>query len=522
MALPMMGGADAQVRPEEYFPPAPRGDLGGLGGFAPSTNDALRATFMSMMSSPSNNWLQNMPQIYAGLRDDRRYAEKDQRAQAEQMKGREAIKTALIARGVDPAEADILSANPDAARIRLDQITKDEAEKKRQDYLNQFRDTSSPLGNAPRVDDAGDSWAPHRQEFGWAEPGQGDPDTPVQVANAQVEPYTNPPRDGRQSRLGASQPIANPVQGYEAPVQVAQAGPVTLTDASPISATNLDNLYKMEQRYVDLMAGAPDAEARRVAETYLEHVRKQIARAGGGTDETFFGNPVAIQNPDGSIAYGQMGNRGTFRPIELPEGQTFAPPTRTIDTGTETLLLDQAGNVIARTPKENYQAAYDTSSGSADGKSASETRGEYASISSKMPGLEGVIKRLDDLSEKATYTIGGQVIDWAMRQAGVEPRDAAVARAEYTAILDNQILPLLRDTFGAQFTEAEGERLRSTLGDPDKSPAEKQALLKAFIEQKRRDVEALASRAGRPTSTDTAGDGGWKGHNGVRIRIKPQ
>jgi hypothetical protein len=36
----------------------------------------------------------------------------------------------------------------------------------------------------------------------------------------------------------------------------------------------------------------------------------------------------------------------------------------------------------------------------------------------------------------------------------------------------------------------------ATLGDPDKSPQEKQAVLKAFIEQKRRDIEALARQSG--------------------------
>jgi hypothetical protein len=36
--------------------------------------------------------------------------------------------------------------------------------------------------------------------------------------------------------------------------------------------------------------------------------------------------------------------------------------------------------------------------------------------------------------------------------------------------------------------------LRATLGDTTKSPKEKQAILNAFIEQKRRDVDALKTR----------------------------
>lgn len=218
---------------------------------------------------------------------------------------------------------------------------------------------------------------------------------------------------------------------------------------------------------------------------------------GLDNDETFFGNPVPIQNKDGTISYGQIGNKGTFRPIQLGEGQSFAPPTKTIDTGTETILVDQAGNVISRTLKQNREEASQKAIGTAEGKSQAETQSEYNSITSKMPGLYQVVDRLSGLADKATYTTGGQMLDWGMKELGMDPREAAVARAEYTAIVDNQILPLLRDTFGAQFTAEEGLRLAKTLGDPDKSPTEKHALLRAFIEQKERDIQGLSTRLGR-------------------------
>ena len=61
--------------------------------------------------------------------------------------------------------------------------------------------------------------------------------------------------------------------------------------------------------------------------------------------------------------------------------------------------------------------------------------------------------------------------------------------------------PIIKDI---SFTVKEGESLRATLGDPDKAPAEKQAVLKAFIDQKTRDLEALANRTGNavPKTTD--------------------
>lgn len=239
----------------------------------------------------------------------------------------------------------------------------------------------------------------------------------------------------------------------------------------------------------------------------IDKLRSDAANPGG--DESFFGNPVAIQNADGTISYGQMGNKGTFRPIQLPEGQSFAPPTKKIDAGTEELLVDQSGNVVARIPK-NIEGA---KAAEVVGKDLGESKALLESMNSKMPGLQQVVTNLSDLAGKATYTMAGQALDAGRRQAGMEPRESAVARAEYTAIVDNQILPLLRDTFGAQFTAAEGERLGRTLGDPDKSPAEKQALLTAFIEQKKRDIEALSARTGQAAPASPPG--------GKRLKFNP-
>jgi hypothetical protein len=235
----------------------------------------------------------------------------------------------------------------------------------------------------------------------------------------------------------------------------------------------------------------------------IEKLNREAANPKG--DETFFGNPVAIQNQDGTISYGQIGNKGSFRPIQLGEGQSFAPPTKTVDTPTETLLVDQAGNVISRTPKLHRDAEREKAIGSAEGKVQAETQSEYDSITSKMPGLYGVVDRLSQLAQDATYTAAGRAVDFGRSQLGMEPRDAAVARAEYTAIVDNQILPLLRDTFGAQFTNEEGLRLAKTLGDADKSPTEKAALLRAFIEQKERDIRGLETRLGVGSTTGKTG-----------------
>ena len=226
-----------------------------------------------------------------------------------------------------------------------------------------------------------------------------------------------------------------------------------------------------------------------------------------GTDEQ--GNDIAFQ----------PSKAGGLIPVKLPPGFKLSPGVQKVDLGTQWGFADRNGNIVSTQPKNIEEAAQQAAAGKAKG----EDTASYESLSSKMPGLEKVVNDLDKLSQEATYTTAGVAYDSIARQMGMEPREAAVARAKYKAMVDNQVLPLLRDTFGAQFTVAEGESLRATLGNPDLSPPEKQEVLKAFIEQKRRDVEALGTRTGRvvPGSERMGTAGEWTdAGNGIRIRRK--
>lgn len=115
---------------------------------------------------------------------------------------------------------------------------------------------------------------------------------------------------------------------------------------------------------------------------------------------------------------------------------------------------------------------------------------------SMLPELEQTITELNALGEKATYTKAGQVADVVRKELGLPEDEKALARTAYMAMVDNQVLPLLRQTFGSQFTAAEGERLRQTLGDPNKSPPAKKFVLDAFIKQKKRDIQSLKRELG--------------------------
>lgn len=214
-------------------------------------------------------------------------------------------------------------------------------------------------------------------------------------------------------------------------------------------------------------------------------------RAGAGEYSL---TPVYGKDQDGNTVLVQPGKSGTAIQTKLPDGVTISSGVEKMDLGTQWGIIDKrTGQIVGYQPKDIRGKEREEVIGKGEGEASV----SLDSVKSKMPGLEKVVQDLDALSKDATYTLVGQGLNFFGRQLGMEPREAAVARSKYISTVDNQVLPLLRDTFGAAFTVKEGETLRNTLGDPDKTPTEKQAVLKSFIEQKRRDVEALERRVGK-------------------------
>lgn len=139
-------------------------------------------------------------------------------------------------------------------------------------------------------------------------------------------------------------------------------------------------------------------------------------------------------------------------------------------------------------------------------KNYAEDLNEYNNMLSKMPELQDTVANLKNLASKATYTTTGQIYDRIKQEQG-RPTEGSIARDEYESIIANQILPLLRDTFGAQFTEREGNSLKATLGDPNKSAQSKIKVLNSFINQKVKSLESkyrkLQSYGGNIAQPDT-------------------
>tara|TARA_R110000850_G_scaffold212628_1_gene338380 strand:- start:371 stop:1015 length:645 start_codon:yes stop_codon:yes gene_type:complete len=117
-----------------------------------------------------------------------------------------------------------------------------------------------------------------------------------------------------------------------------------------------------------------------------------------------------------------------------------------------------------------------------------------------LPALEVVTGQLKELAQVATSTLGGRIFDSAIKEIGLGSTEGATAKAKFVAIVNNQVLPLLKQTFGGAFTVAEGEALKATLGDPNSDPEEKSAQIDAFIDSKVREIETKERQLGVPQS----------------------
>ena len=233
-----------------------------------------------------------------------------------------------------------------------------------------------------------------------------------------------------------------------------------------------------------------------------EKLRMQIAAEQEQNEPGEYGlTPQYITGPDGSLQMVQVSKTGgPAKLVELPEGAALQKGLEKIDQGTHYQWFNKmTGETVGEPiPKNNREEAREAASGAAEGKNAVESDRALREMERNLPGILDVAGQLETLAEEATYTKAGVLRDEVAKQLGMNPTESAVARAAYIAVVDNQVLPLLRQTFGAAFTAKEGDTLRATLGDPDKSPAEKKAVLDAFVAQKVRDVRLRGGNTGEP------------------------
>lgn len=120
---------------------------------------------------------------------------------------------------------------------------------------------------------------------------------------------------------------------------------------------------------------------------------------------------------------------------------------------------------------------------------------ELARLETGMPTLTEAVDKMKKLSETATFTGFGKAYDAAARELFGISTEGSKDLAKLDATIDNIILPLLKPTFGAAFTVAEGDRLRQTIASAG-TPEEKISVLDTFLENKEREIRQKQAQVG--------------------------
>ena len=189
--------------------------------------------------------------------------------------------------------------------------------------------------------------------------------------------------------------------------------------------------------------------------------------------------------------------------------------------------VDQAGNIAkaTETGKSKAKLKYGpqiTKAVKLAEKAAIE-RGDVLNdldrMTAALPGVRDAVSQLKELAPLTTTTWGGAVWDAAVKQTGFGATKGSTALAKFQAIVDNQVLPLLKPTFGGSFSIQEGESLKATLGDASASPAEKLATLDAFINQKERDIQSKQTQIDQGGNTQRTGGVTMTDANGNRAIV---
>lgn len=235
-----------------------------------------------------------------------------------------------------------------------------------------------------------------------------------------------------------------------------------------------------------------------------------LMNRGTGTDASAFAQ--ALLNSD------DQGLQNLGLKSLVPSASSVKPYTVPIQTSKGWMLLDTRTKEItpltmpaASQPGQTAQPLLpiaadpivqgDVSEAKAErgkvGKESGVAESSLADLEAALPRLNELVGELSELGKTATYTQTGQFYNSAMRELGLPVSEGAVTRKEYITKVDNEILPLLRQTFGNQFTEREGNSLKATLGDPNASPEEKDAVLRSFIQTKTEQVKTLRRRTGK-------------------------
>lgn len=303
--------------------------------------------------------------------------------------------------------------------------------------------------------------------------------------------------------FGQSTPTANALGNFGGAV----AGAIQANKQSGLADNRRQAAALLGQAFSDESDDATTTQliqqARELDPEFVLATMQQVKKGQGGADrfspttinlpggisiQTTSQGKKVVTDAGGQVLTGQAAIDSINSAEELKNKravQLAGDKSRAKETGKAEGLSDSAD--LIGDAKASIAVAVDTAKKEA--KDRGETFSDLENAKAALPGLVNVVDQLRGLSSVATSTIGGNVFDFAVKESGFGATEGATAKAKFVAIINNQVLPLLKQTFGGAFSVAEGESLKATMGDPDASTEEKLAQLDAFIEGKYREIE---------------------------------
>lgn len=234
-----------------------------------------------------------------------------------------------------------------------------------------------------------------------------------------------------------------------------EGGVNTIAETDPNTALGLVQ-YKQQQDDAIALQQMKD-EARNQLTPYQQEMlalkRQELAQKGGGT--------------------------GSIKNIEYLVGQGYTPEQAA------NMVFSGQNPAVAGLGEKGYNKYTETT-----GKNLAEDEEQLRNLEANMPALQEMVSELQDLADKATYTATGRGINKVQTELFGRSTQGDVAAKGYETRVNQNLLPLLKQTFGSAFTENDREQLQKTLGDPTAHPKIKHDALQSFIRNKQREIES--------------------------------
>lgn len=271
------------------------GSLGGLGGFFqnPAVSDAIQAMGMSMLSSPSDNWMQNLGSNLTNLQNSRRVRGADDERRAKLAEMRSVAETYLTDKGLNPA----LAANPEIMRLALGEHQKEKAKTSAQAY-NQYLSKEMPQR-------------------------QTQPQTPPVVPPVGTGSLENTVTSHPMLLAPAPIESVDPKQ-FEAPAVPQQVA--AQSTGSNRTQGVLDDLYKQQDWLLGKRKMTTNPTEINSIDGHLKAVETKIQRIGGASQKGKYSlNVTHGVDDDGNPIMMQASNMGGGRVLKVPNFTSIPP-----------------------------------------------------------------------------------------------------------------------------------------------------------------------------------------------------